>query len=111
MDDIQNTASLADFRRCTPKQIREMRKSGRSFVLTVAGKPSLVVQDAKAYERLLAAIDRAEAVAGVKRGMASFARGEGQPARAALAESLNNYRCHSRTSATAKQVASHLDHH
>jgi len=92
MDDTLDTASLADFRRCTPKQIQAMRKSGRPFVLTVAGKPSLVVQDAKAYERLLAAIERAEAVAGVKRGIASFARGEGLPARSGLTDALNNYR-------------------
>lgn len=104
MNDTTATASLADFRRLTPKQINLMRKQGKPLLLTVAGKPSLVVQDAKAYNKLLAAIERAEAVAGVKRGMASFARGEGQPARAALTGAINSARRRPRSSPpTAKR--------
>ena len=92
MTDPDDVASLADFKRNTPKQLKELRKSGRPRILTVAGKPRVVVQDAKAYEKLLAAIERAEAVAGVKRGMASFARGQGRPARRALSDALERYK-------------------
>lgn len=84
-DDV---ASLADFKRNTPRQLKELRRSGRPRVLTVAGKPRVVVQDAEAYEQLLEAVERAEAIAGVKRGMASFARGQGKPARQALSDAL-----------------------
>src|SRR6185369_9703304 len=69
--------------------LKGLRRSGRPFLLDVDGK-MVVVQDAKAYQKLLDSLDYAEAVAGIKRGLASFARGEGRPARAALEEALKS---------------------
>jgi hypothetical protein len=49
-------------------------------VLTINGKAEIVVQDAKAYQKLLALLDRAEAVSGIRKGLQSMKRGEGIPA-------------------------------
>ena len=53
-------------------------------MLTINGRAKIVVQDAGSYQRLLELVDRLEAIAAVKRGMESFARGEGLPATEAL---------------------------
>jgi hypothetical protein len=45
------------------------------------GKPAVVVQDTRSYEQLLDALDRAEATAGIRRGLESMERGQGEPAK------------------------------
>jgi len=49
-------------------------------VLTINGKAELIVQDASAYQEMLDTLDRAEAIAGIQRGLDSVNRGEGKPA-------------------------------
>jgi PHD/YefM family antitoxin component YafN of YafNO toxin-antitoxin module len=61
-----------------------LKKTGRPVVLTVNGKATLVVQDASAYQTMLDTVDRAEAIAGIQRGLESLQRGEGEPAAVAL---------------------------
>ena len=43
-----------------------------------------VVQDAKSCQQMLDLVDRAEAVVGIRKGLASMARGEGIPAEKAF---------------------------
>jgi len=83
--------SLTDFKRDTSRHIRRLRRSGRPEILTVNGKATLVVQDAEAYQRLLDALDRAEALEGIRRGMACVARGEARDAREVLDEVRRKY--------------------
>lgn len=84
----EDIRSLTEFKRNTLAQLNELRKSGRPRVLTVNGKARLVVIDPATFQKMLDEIDRAETIVGVRRGMESFARGEGVPARAALTESI-----------------------
>ena len=51
----------------------------------MSGEPETVVQTADAYTELLTRLDRAEAIAGINRGLVSMRRGEGIPAEEALA--------------------------
>jgi PHD/YefM family antitoxin component YafN of YafNO toxin-antitoxin module len=83
--------SLTDFQRNAKKAIREMKRTGQPQVLTVKGKAELVVQDAASYQNMLDAIDRAEAMEGIRRGLASFERGEGVPARKAFDQLFKKY--------------------
>ncbi|MBU4399322.1 MAG: hypothetical protein KKE86_08305, partial [Planctomycetes bacterium] len=50
----------------------------------INGKAEVVVQDAKSYQRMVELVDRAEAVVGIRKGLASMARGEGIPAEKAF---------------------------
>lgn len=59
--DIQ---SLSTFKRNTNEIIKQMKVTGSPLVLTVNGKAELVVQDAEAYQKLLAKIDHLETLAG-----------------------------------------------
>lgn len=70
--------SISNFKRQTAKLMKRMKKSGEPLILTVHGKPELVVQDAITYERWLEVIERAEAIVGIQQGLESMRRGEGK---------------------------------
>jgi PHD/YefM family antitoxin component YafN of YafNO toxin-antitoxin module len=53
--------------------------------LTVNGRAELVVQDAEAYQKLLEAVARAEALEGIRRGLEDVKAGRTRP----LAEVLD----------------------
>ena len=76
MIDLNAIRSLTDFKRKTPEYIAELKRSGRPQVLTVNGRAEIVVQDAAAYQRLLEALDLAQAVAGIREGLADLERGD-----------------------------------
>lgn len=86
MINVEDIQSLTEFKRNTAKALKRMKKSKRPVVLTVNGKAELVVQDAKAYQDILARMERAETVSALKQGIQEFERGEGRPARQALEE-------------------------
>jgi prevent-host-death family protein len=86
MISLKDIQSLTDFKRNTAEFVKKIKKSGNPLVLTVNGKAEIVVQDAKAYQEMLERIERAEAVAAIRKGMEEFERGEGRPAREALEE-------------------------
>lgn len=66
---------ITDFKRNTPEFVKRLKESGLPEVLTIEGRGELVVQDAAAYQRLLKLVDRAEAVEGIRRGLADVDAG------------------------------------
>ncbi len=80
--ELSNIHSLSDFQRNTRDHIRKLKASGKPAVLTVNGQAEVVVQSAKAYQKLL---DRQEelleTVQGISRGLGQARRGEGRPMR------------------------------
>jgi PHD/YefM family antitoxin component YafN of YafNO toxin-antitoxin module len=79
MIPMRNIHPLTDFKRRTSEFRLRLKNTGLPEVLTVDGRADLVVQSADAYQKLLEAVERAEAIEGVRRGLASMARGEGRP--------------------------------
>jgi hypothetical protein len=75
---LKDTRSLADFRSNTTSHLRRLKKTGRPEVLTVNGKPALIVQNAAAFR------DMIDAIRGIQRGLDSMAAGQGEPARKVL---------------------------
>jgi prevent-host-death family protein len=84
MINLKDIRSLTDFQRNAKQYLQHIRESRNPIVLTVNGKAEMVVQDAEAYQDLLDRLERAEAIADIRQGLAEFERGEGLPARAAL---------------------------
>ncbi len=81
--------SLTSFKRQTAVFLRELHRTGEPLVLTVNGKAEVVVQDAAAYQTLMAAAARAEreeTLAAIREGLADVKDGRTKPARAALAK-------------------------
>ena len=91
LDLTKDIRSLTDFKRETTRFVKQMKKSGHPLVLTVNGKAELVIQDAESYQRFLDLVERAEAIAGIRRGLESMKRGEGRPAREAFEELRQKY--------------------
>jgi PHD/YefM family antitoxin component YafN of YafNO toxin-antitoxin module len=92
MDLTRDIDSLTHFKRNTTEVIRQLKTTGEPMVLTINGKAEIVVQDAVSYQRTLDLIDRAEAIAGIKKGLESIAQGEGIPAEEAFARLRKNHR-------------------
>jgi hypothetical protein len=51
--DLTDILSLTEFQRGAKQHINRLRKTGKAQVLTINGSASLVVQDARSYQRLL----------------------------------------------------------
>jgi prevent-host-death family protein len=67
--------SLSSFKRNTLEFIEQMKHTGNPVVLTVNGKAELVVQDAESYQKLLDALEKLEAIIGIKQGLADVEAG------------------------------------
>jgi prevent-host-death family protein len=82
MPDItKDIQSLTTFRRRSGDFIEQLKKSKRPVVLTVNGKAAAVVQDAKAYQRLLDIPARADVDEGIRQGLRDAREGKLRTAR------------------------------
>ncbi len=86
MNLTRDIDSLTYFKPNTSEVVRQLKATGHPMVLTVNGKAEIVVQNAASYQRLLDLVERAEAVAGIKRGLKSMQRGEGVTAENAFGQ-------------------------
>jgi prevent-host-death family protein len=60
MLDLRQVFSLTDFLRHHKDHVARLESSHKPVVLTVKGKPVLVMQDADSYQELLDRLERAE---------------------------------------------------
>jgi prevent-host-death family protein len=61
MLDLRDVFSLTDFLRNHKRHVTRLTQTGKPIVLTVKGKPALVLQSAEGYQDLLNLIDAATA--------------------------------------------------
>src|SRR5437588_11879455 len=81
LDIATDIQSLSHFKRNTAHVTKQLRKSGNPVVLTVNGKAEVVVQDAAAYQRLLALAEKAEMMEFLREAKADADAGQTVPAR------------------------------
>lgn len=95
MPNLENGIdSLTNFKRQTAKCLLRLHQTGLPMVLTVNGKPEVVVQDAAAYRRLVdlaARADRETAVDAIREGLADAEAGRVKPARKVLKTLAKRY--------------------
>ena len=60
MLDLRQVFSVTDFLRNHKELIARVTETRKPVVLTVKGKPALVIQDADSYQELLDRLERAE---------------------------------------------------
>lgn len=82
-DDIQ---TLTTFRRRSGDFMKQLKKTKRPVILTVKGKAAAVVQDAAAYQRLLALAAQGDFHEGIRQGLEDSKKGRTRPVREFLAE-------------------------
>lgn len=85
MIDLKQIRSLTDFQRHAKEYVKHIKETKNPLVLTVNGKAELVVQDVESYQEMLQQVDRMETVEAIRQALQEFERGEGRPAREALA--------------------------
>jgi hypothetical protein len=78
----ENIHSLTDFLRHHKRHIQRLKRSQRPNVLTLNGRAEVIVQDARAYQAMIEAL---ETQTGIAEGLASMERGAGIPAAAVFA--------------------------
>jgi prevent-host-death family protein len=81
LDITKDIQSLTTFRQGSGDFMKQLKKSKRPVVLTVKGKAAAVVQDAKAYQRLLDIASRADSEEGIRQGLDDVAHGRTRPAK------------------------------
>ncbi len=91
MIDLTNIHSLSEFQRNTKLYVEQMQKSEKPIVLTVNGEARLVVQDAKAYQKLLERLEYIETVAALKQGIGEIEAGKEVSAKEALQSLREKY--------------------
>lgn len=78
MIDIDDIHSLSEFRRNTKKHVSRLKRTGKPEILTVNGKAALVVVAAGSFQALAQSIEYAEAVKGIRQGLAEAKAGKGR---------------------------------
>ena len=81
LDIAKDIQSLSHFKRNTAQFLKRIKKSGNPVVLTVNGAAEVVVQDAAAYQRLMAVAERAEMIDFIREAKADADAGKTVPAR------------------------------
>jgi prevent-host-death family protein len=77
MNITKDITPLTQFKRDSARMIAEIKKTGRPQILTVNGKPSVVVMDAAAWQDMQDQLDYAETVAEIRKGLTQARAGEG----------------------------------
>ena len=77
MNITKDITPLTEFKRDTARLIAQIKETGRPQILTVNGKPSVVVMDAAAWQDMQDQLDYAETVAGIRKGLTQARAGEG----------------------------------
>ena len=77
MDITKDIRPLTEFKRNTARFMNHLKNTGRPSILTVNGKPALVVMDAQAWQEAQEQIEYDRAVAGIRKGLDQARKGEG----------------------------------
>jgi PHD/YefM family antitoxin component YafN of YafNO toxin-antitoxin module len=81
---LEDIRSLSDFQRNTKEHVSRLKETGKPAVLTVNGRAELVVLTAAAFQRLTDQVEQAEAILGIRRGLAEADAGKGRPVKRAF---------------------------
>ena len=77
MNITKDISPLTEFKRDSARLIAQIKEIGRPHILTVNGKPSVVVMDAAAWQEMKDQLDYPEMVAGIRNGLMQDCAGDG----------------------------------
>ena len=80
VDITKDISPPTEFKRDSARMIARIKETGRPQILTVNGKPSVIVIDAAAWQEMQDQLDHAETVAGIRKGLTQARAGEGTEA-------------------------------
>jgi len=79
IDTTDNIISLTDFKRNTADVLKRVKDDKEPAVLTVNGSASVVVMDAKEYQRMAKDAQMGSIMRGIEAGLDSMVAGKGIP--------------------------------
>ncbi len=82
MDITQDIRPLTEFKRNTARFMSHLKDTGRPSVLTVNGRPALVVMDAEAWQDFQDRVEHARTIAALAKGLDEVRDGKGMEASA-----------------------------
>ena len=91
LDITKDIQPLTTFRRRSGEFLRQLKRSKRPVVLTVNGKAEAVVQDARAYQRLLDIAARVDVFDAIRQGLEDAGYGRTRLARDIFGEARRKY--------------------
>ena len=80
MDITKDIRPLTEFKRDTSAFTKRLRETQEPTILTVNGKASLVVMDAKAWQDMQNRLEYKDAVDGIRTGLKQIANQQGEDA-------------------------------
>jgi prevent-host-death family protein len=86
MVNVTDIHSLTEFQRNAKSLIGKVKKSRSPLVLTVNGRPEVVVQDAEVYQEMVDRLREMEDLVAVREGLAQADTGNSRPAWEVFAE-------------------------
>ena len=82
MDITKDIRPLTEFKRDSARFISRLKETGRPSVLTINGKPALVVMDVEAWQDVQNQVEYAKTVAAIRKGLDQARDGQGTTASA-----------------------------
>jgi len=86
MIKLDHIHSVTDFQRNPKAILAQIRDSGLPAILTVNGRPEMIVQDAASYQELLDKVEEALDLEAIREGLAQSLEGHGRSASSFFAE-------------------------
>ena len=86
MIKLDHIHSVTDFQRNPKAILAQIKDSGSPAVLTVNGRPEMIVQDAASYQQLLDKVEAASDLEAIREGLAQSLAGSGRPVSSFFAE-------------------------
>ncbi|OHC73934.1 MAG: prevent-host-death protein [Rhodospirillales bacterium RIFCSPLOWO2_02_FULL_58_16] len=80
MDITKDIRPLTEFKRDTTRFMSHLKETGRPSILTVNGKPSLVIMDAQAWQDIQDQIEYVNTVSAIRKGLSQARSGQGAEA-------------------------------
>ena len=77
MDITKDIRPITEFKRDTTRFISYLKETGRPSVLTVNGKPTLIVMDAEAWQQSQDQLEYARTIAAIRQGLDQARDGQG----------------------------------
>jgi prevent-host-death family protein len=91
MLSLSDIHPLSEFQRGAKAFLAKLKETKAPMVLTVNGKAVAVVQDAESYQQLLDRLELLESIAGIRKSIEEFERGEGMPLKEAFQQLREKY--------------------
>lgn len=88
MNFIEDIQTLSEFKKNASKLIKQVRKTKRPLVLTVNGKPAVVIQDPAMYQSIVKDQEYWETVTALKEGLQDIDNHKNWPTQQEAFESI-----------------------